>query len=81
MRIFTRHLVTLQNLARSERGITVHVPKQESGISSTGGERYGGMEMQVLRVYQGGALQAPEMPPVPGKGELRETGVVKFSEA
>jgi hypothetical protein len=36
---------------------------------------YGNMEMRKLRVYQGRALQTPEMPPVPGEGEVRKGGV------
>jgi hypothetical protein len=38
------------------------------------------MEMQIVRVWQGGALQAAEMPPVPGEGELREEGVMARNE-
>jgi hypothetical protein len=36
---------------------------------------YGNMEMHNLRIHQGGALQATEMPPVRRQGEVRE-GVV-----
>lgn len=38
---------------------------------------YGNMEVHNLRIHQGRALQAPEMPPVPGQGEVRE-GVTTF---
>jgi hypothetical protein len=33
---------------------------------------YGNMEVHNLRIHQGRALQAPEMPTVPGQGEVRE---------
>jgi hypothetical protein len=36
---------------------------------------YGNMEVHILRIHQGRALQTPEMPPVRGQGEVRE-GVV-----
>jgi hypothetical protein len=33
---------------------------------------YGNMEVHNLRIHQGRALQAPEMPPVRGQGDVRE---------
>jgi hypothetical protein len=33
---------------------------------------YGNMEVHNLRIHQRRALQAPEMPTVPGQGEVRE---------
>jgi hypothetical protein len=41
---------------------------------------YGDMEMQNMRFYEGRALQAAEMPAVPGKGRIRKgrIGILPF---
>jgi hypothetical protein len=42
-----------------------------------GGFIDGDVEMHYLRLHQGGALQTAEMPPMPGKGQIRKIGIVR----